>query len=82
MREAGLETPLLQYRLVKAWGEVVGEPYNLHSFAEEIRKDVLIVKVDSPSLMAEMQMRRSDFVGRLNKHVGAFLINDIRFVCE
>lgn len=82
LHEMGLETPLLQYRLVQSWPEVVGPPFGNMSHALEIKGDVLWVKVSSPSLITELQMRRSGLVQRLNGHVGAHIISDIRFFAE
>lgn len=79
---SGLETPLLQYRLVQAWPEVVGEPLSRQSQALEVRGEQLWVNVASPALITELQMRRTDLANALNAHVGARIITDIRFVCQ
>lgn len=80
LSESGLETPLLQFRLVESWPEVVGEPYASHSHAIEVRSEALWVGVDSPSLITEMQMSRTNLVMQLNQRVGATIIKDIRFI--
>lgn len=80
LRESGLETPLLQYRLVQAWPTVVGEAVAARTEALDIQHEQLRVRVSSPSLISELQMRRSDLVLRLNAHVGAAIISDIRFM--
>lgn len=82
LRESGLETPLLRYRLVQAWPEVVGAPFSQTSVALEIRDDNLWVSVTTPAQITELQMRRTDLVRRLNERVGAPVIKDIRFVCH
>lgn len=79
---SGLETPLLQYRLVQAWPEVVGEPFCHQSQALEVRGEQLWVNVSSPVLITELQMRRTALANALNARVGAQIINDIRFVCQ
>lgn len=80
LHESGLETPLLQYRLVQSWPTVVGEEYGSMSEALEIRDSVLWVRVSVPVLATELQMRRSQLVESLNAQVGASIIRDIRFV--
>lgn len=80
LRENGLETPLLQYRLVQSWPEVVGTDISQRSEALEVRGEVLWVRVNSPALAANLQMRRTELVLSLNARVGAVLIHDIRFV--
>lgn len=79
LHDSGLETPLLQYRLVQSWPDVVGRPFAAHTRALEIRGEQLWVKVDSPSLATELQMRRSALIMQLNAGVGANIISDIRF---
>lgn len=79
---SGLETPLLQYRLVQAWPEVVGEPFSSQSQALEVRAGQLWVNVASPALITELQMRRTQLANALNAHVGARIISDIRFMCQ
>lgn len=80
LRESGLETPLLQYRVVQSWRDVVGEPFASHSEALEVKGEVLWVKVHSPSLATELQMQRTALTARLNAAVGAQIIKDIRMV--
>lgn len=79
LREMGLETPLLQYRLLQTWPDVVGEDYAQRTKALEIRNQTLWVAADSPSLCAFLSMHRTSLVARLNQSVGAFVIADIKF---
>ena len=79
LRELGLETPLLRYRLVNSWPSVVGEFIAAHTRAADLREDCLFVETDSASLCTELQMRRSQLVEALNNGVKAKIINDIRF---
>ncbi len=79
LRESGLETPLLQLRLIQAWPEVVGEMIAQHTFAANIREQVLLVETDSASLCQDLQMKRSQLVRCLNDKVGSHIIADIRF---
>ncbi len=79
LREQGLETPLLQKRLVEAWPTVAGpliERYTLNTY---IQNQTLVVHLSSPALRAELSMRRREFVTRLNEYVGNQVIADIRF---
>lgn len=79
LREMGLETPLLQHRLLQAWPKVVGETYAPHTKALEIRDTTLHVAADSPSLCSFLAMHRSALVAQLNHDVEGFVISDIRF---
>lgn len=79
LRENGLETPLLQRRLVEAWEEVAGSAVAPYTEQKEIRGQTLWVKITNPALRADLQMRKTQLVAQLNATVGAQLINDIRF---
>ena len=79
LRENGLETPLLEHRLLNAWPQVAapwGERYTTQRF---IRNQVLWVKVTSPALRQDLTMLRATLVQKLNAAVGAQVITDIRF---
>lgn len=79
LRQNGLETPLLQRRLIDKWDELypaavkyTGEKY--------IRNQVLFVKILSPALRQNLSMMRTDITQKLNDAVGAKIIIDVRFV--
>lgn len=79
LRENGLETPLLQKRLVEAWPLVAGEMVQRYTLNAYIYNQVLYVRLSSPALRAELSMRRKYYVQQLNSHVGADVIVDVRF---
>ena len=79
LRQQGLETPLLQRRLVEAWPKVAGELVARYTREAVIRNQTLYVRLSSPALRADLSMQRQQLVLRLNAHVGAQVINDIRF---
>ena len=79
LRENGLETPLLQKRLVDAWPEVAGPSAARFTREVTIYNQVLYVKLSSPVLRTELSMRRQSFIDKLNHVVGARIITDIRF---
>ncbi len=78
LRNNGLETPLLQRRLVAAWDEVAGSVVAQYTESKEIRNQTLWVKILSPAVRADLQMRRTELVRKLNEQVGAQIITDIR----
>lgn len=78
LRTNGLETPLLQRRLIEAWPRVAGEIASRHTTNCYIRNQILYVKMNNPALRADLSMRRSDLVIRLNHAVGSNVIVDIR----
>ena len=79
LRENGLETPLLQKRIVDAWPEVAGPSVARFTREVSIYNQVLYVKLSSPVLRPELSMRRQTFIDKLNHIVGARIITDIRF---
>jgi len=79
LRVQGLETPLLQKRLVESWPVVAGDAIARYTTDVFIRNQTLFVRLRVPALRADLSMRRQDFVRRLNAYVGAQVIADIRF---
>lgn len=79
LRAQGLETPLLQKRLVEAWPTVAGEAIARYTTDARIYNQTLFVRLSIPALRADLSMRRQEFVRRLNEYVGSQVIADIRF---
>lgn len=79
LRAQGLETPLLQKRLVEAWPTVAGEVIARYTTNVVIRNQTLFVCLSAPALRADLSMRRQEFVQKLNNYVGNQVIADIRF---
>lgn len=79
LRAQGLETPLLQKRLVDAWPEVAGELINSYTDGVVIRNQTLFVHLTNPALRADLSMRRAELTKKLNNYVGSQVIADIRF---
>lgn len=79
LRTQGLETPLLQKRLIEAWPVVAGEAIARYTTDVRIYNQTLFVRLSVPALRADLSMRRQEFVNRLNEYVGNQVIADIRF---
>ena len=79
LRAQGLETPLLQKRLIDSWAEVAGQAVANYTGDMYIRNQTLFVHLTSPALRADLSMMRSELVRKLNSHVGSQVIADIRF---
>lgn len=79
LREQGLETPLMQKRLIEAWPIVAGEAINQYTVNAYIQNQTLVVRLSSPALRADLSMQRTMFVEKLNAYVGSQVIADIRF---
>ena len=79
LRAQGLETPLLQKRLIDSWPEVAGSLVASYTQNLYIRTQTLFVHLTSPAIRADLMMMRKDLVNKLNAHVGSQVIADIKF---
>ena len=79
LRSQGLETPLMQKRLVDAWPTVMGDMVAGYTQEVYIRNQTLWVHLTSPALRADLSMMKQDIVKKLNAAVGSQVIVDIRF---
>ena len=79
LRNNGLETPLLQKRLIDSWPEVAGPVVQRYTQRLNIYNQVLYVSLSNPGLRADLSMQRRQLVAKLNARVGSNIIIDIRF---
>lgn len=79
LREQGLETPLMQKRLVEAWPQVAGPVIARYTLNTYIYNQTLFVRLSNPALRSDLSMMRSELVKKLNDAVGEQVITDIRF---
>ena len=79
LRDEGLETPLNQHRLISSWGEVMGNGILTYTGELFIKNQTLWVKINSSVLRQELSVGRNQIVRRLNEHVGAQVITDVKF---
>lgn len=79
LRTQGLETPLLQKRLVDAWPVVMGPMVSQYTGNVVIRNQTLYVHLTNPALRADLSMDRTELVKKLNDYVGSQVIAEIRF---
>ena len=80
LREEGLETPLNEHRLVESWPQVMGPVISRYTGKRFIKDRTLYVQILSAPLKHELTMLRSSIVQKLNQHVQAQVITDIRFL--
>ena len=66
LRDQGLETPLLQRRLIDAWETVTGTTVGRYTGEKFIKNQTLFVKITNPALRQDLSMMRSKLVQRLN----------------
>ena len=78
LRVSGLETPLLQRRLIDSWGEVMGPVIAKYTEQVFISNQTLMVKINNSALRAELSMMRKQIVRLLNDHIGVRVIADVK----
>ena len=79
LHEQGLQTPLLQKRLVDAWPTVAGPAIARYTLNTYIYNQTLYVRLSNPALSADLSMMRQELTKKLNDHIGEMVISDIRF---
>ena len=79
LRNAGLETPLKQKRLIAAWDTVAGKVVARYTGEKFIKNQTLFVKMLNPALRQDLSMMRQRLIQQLNEAVGGYIISDIHF---
>ena len=79
LREEGLETPLLEYRIAQAWPEVMGATISRYTGQVLVREGKLQVQITSAPLRQNLMMEHKRITQKLNDHVGSFVISDVCF---
>ena len=79
LRQEGLETPLLEFRITQAWAEVMGETINRYTRQVFVREGQLHVQLTSAPLRQNLLMEHKRIAQKLNDHVGSFVISDVCF---
>ena len=80
LQRFGIERELLGWRAVSEWDQVVGARVARHSRAVAFRGGTLQVEVEGSAWMQELGFLKRDLVRTINRHLGAALIHDIRFI--
>ncbi|WP_455075015.1 DUF721 domain-containing protein [Prevotella fusca] len=78
LRQGGLESPLLQKRVVDAWDTVAGSAVAHYTQEKFIRNQTLFIKITNPALRADLSMMQSELVQKLNAAVGSMVITEVR----
>lgn len=80
IRQNGLETPLLQRRLVESWDAIAGELIAKYTTEKYIRNQDLCVHIENPALRSEVSMMKTELIRKLNNAVGGQVIREIRLI--
>ena len=79
MRQEGLETPYNQFRIIKAWPEVMGEGINKYTGKLFVQNQTLNIQILTPTLRQNLMMEHRALARRLNEYIQAQVIEDIKF---
>lgn len=80
LRENGLEQPVLEVQVEEVWPQVMGEVVSGLTRSVEVKDGVLIVRVNSAALKAQLFENRFELVKKLNAAVGAPVLRDCRIL--
>lgn len=80
LRSQGLETPLMQKRLIDAWDAVVGQTIAQYTKEKFIKNQTLFVQISNPAMRADLNMMRTQLKDRLNNAVNAQVIAEVRII--
>ena len=75
-----LEKPLLERQVVEKWPEVMGPMIARLTRSVELKNGVLMVRISSAALKAQLFECRRELVEKLNNAVGAHVIDDVRLL--
>ena len=79
LRAEGLETPLLEYRVVQAWPEVMGKVISRYTGQVYVREGKLHVQITSAPLRQNLLMEHKRIAQKLNDFVGSYVVSDVCF---
>jgi predicted nucleic acid-binding Zn ribbon protein len=75
----GIGQTLRRYGVMTSWEEIVGEQIARVARPERIEKGILFVSVATAPWRAELSMRRTEILRKVNEHAGTDVIREIRF---
>ena len=80
LRESGLEQSVLDVQIEELWPRVMGETVRRLTRSVEVKDGMLIVRVSSAALKAQLFENRFELVRKLNEAVGAPVVKDCRIL--
>jgi predicted nucleic acid-binding Zn ribbon protein len=80
LRGLGLEDAMLGWKAVEQWSDTVGPRIASHTRAVEFRSGTLVVEVEGSTWMQEVGYLKRDVSRRINAHLGADVVRDVRLV--
>ncbi|MDO5571090.1 MAG: DUF721 domain-containing protein [Bacteroidales bacterium] len=77
LKVSNLENKIFEQKIIRLWGEVLGEEMASYTSQLYVRNKILYVHMTSSILRNELMMCRERLVKKLNESVGTEVISDI-----
>ncbi len=74
-----LRYQLAQQRIIRGWGELLGEGVAKYTTNIYFNRDTLYVSLTSSVLRAELMMIKEELIKKLNDHAEMAVVRDIMF---
>ncbi len=79
MKELGMKDRLQFEDVLAAWRSVAGDFIGKNSQPDNYARGTLTVRLLQPSIHHALMMEKASLIKRLNEHLGAGVVRDIRF---
>jgi predicted nucleic acid-binding Zn ribbon protein len=80
MRKLGLQERITEGQILRAWKDIVGDWFALHTCPDRLRDGVLYVRVIQSSVHYELDRNcKAQIIKKLKARFGAARVRDIRF---
>ena len=80
LRESGLEQSVMDVQIEEIWPRVMGQTVRNLTRSIEVKDGMLIVRVNSAALKAQLFENRFELIRKLNEAVGAPALKDCRIL--
>ncbi len=75
--ELGIEKPIMKYRALRMWPEIVGERISKVTEAKGLTDGKMFVKVQNDSWRNEITFYKQEIIQKINREVGSKIVKDI-----
>ena len=80
LRDLGLEQATQGWRAVTDWPTVVGPRLAAHTRASSFHEGIMTIEVEGSAWMHELGFLKRELVRRMNDHLGAPIVREVRFI--
>ena len=75
----GITRTIKQYDVINTWESIVGERIAKVTTVQRIDNGVLYISVATAPWRAELSMKRTEIIEKINRAVGRHIVREIRF---